>query len=104
MVIINVLLIIVSILLVLIVLIQNSKGGGLMSSNYQMGVARTSDFVEKATWVLAGSLIVLCLAATALLPSTQVQESHSMFEDNAPAVQMDVPSDVPTAEDFQENK
>lgn len=103
MVVINVLLIIVSILLVCIVLIQNSKGGGLMSSSYEMGVARTTDFVEKATWSLAGALVVLCLVLTALLPTENgAKESRSMFEDNAPAVQMNVPSDVPTAEDFQE--
>ena len=64
MVVINVLLIIVSILLICVVLIQNSKGGGLMSSQYQMGVARTTDFVEKATWTLAGALIVLCIFFT----------------------------------------
>lgn len=102
MVVINVLLIIVSILLICVVLIQNSKGGGLMSSRYEMGVARTTDFVEKATWTLAGALVVLCIVLTALLPTNSVKESRSMFEDNAPAVQMNVPSDVPTAEDFQE--
>ena len=102
MVVINVLLIIVSILLICVVLIQNSKGGGLMSSQYQMGVARTTDFVEKATWTLAGALIVLCIFLTALLPTNSVQESHSLFEDNAPTIQMNVPSDVPTAEDIQE--
>ena len=73
-----------------------------MSSQYQMGVARTTDFVEKATWTLAGALIVLCIFLTALLPTNSVQESRSMFEDNAPTVQMNVPSDVPTAEDIQE--
>lgn len=102
MVVINVLLIIVSILLICVVLIQNSKGGGLMSSRYEMGVARTTDFVEKATWTLAGALVVLCIVLTALLSTNSVKESRSMFEDNAPAVQMNVPSDVPTAEDFQE--
>ena len=73
-----------------------------MSSQYQMGVARTTDFVEKATWTLAGALIVLCIFLTALLPTNSVRESRSMFEDNAPTVQMNVPSDVPTAEDIQE--
>lgn len=102
MVVVNVLLIIVSILLVCVVLIQNSKGGGLMSSRYEMGVARTTDFVEKATWTLAGALVVLCIVLTALLPTSKVQDAHSTFEDNAPAVEMNVPADIPTAEDFQE--
>jgi preprotein translocase subunit SecG len=104
MIIVNVLLIIVSILLVAVVLIQNSKGGGLMSSRYEMGVARTTDFVEKATWSLAGALVVLCIVLTALTPTTRVEESHSMFEDNAPTVQMNVPADVKTAEDIQQKK
>jgi len=48
-------------------------------------------------------LVVLCIVLTALLPTQNgVKESRSMFEDNAPSVQMNVPSDVPTAEDFQE--
>ncbi len=59
---ITVLLFIVCILLILIVLVQNSKGGGLasnfQSSNQIMGVRKTTDFLEKATWVLAGTLLV----------------------------------------------
>lgn len=57
--------IIICVLLVLIVLIQNPKGGGLSSgfagSNNIMGVQRTGDFLEKGTWVLAVSLMVLAL-------------------------------------------
>lgn len=104
MIIVNVLLIIVSILLVGVVLIQNSKGGGLMSSRYEMGVARTTDFIEKATWSLAGALVVLCIVLTALMPTSQVEELHSMFEENAPTVEMNVPADVKTAEDIQQKK
>ena len=48
------------------VLIQNSKGGGLASnfasSNQIMGVKKTTDFLEKATWGLATLIMVLCLA------------------------------------------
>jgi len=47
------------------VLIQNSKGGGLASnfagSNQIMGVRKTADFLEKATWTLAGAIMVFCL-------------------------------------------
>ena len=53
-----VLIVIVSLLMIGIVLIQESKGGGLSSnfssSNAIMGVRKTTDFVEKATWTLAG--------------------------------------------------
>jgi len=47
------------------VLIQNSKGGGLASnfagSNQIMGVRKTADFLEKATWSLACGIMVFCL-------------------------------------------
>ena len=59
--------IIVCILLGLIVLVQNSKGGGLAANfsapNQVMGVRQTADFLEKASWWLAGILVVLCLMA-----------------------------------------
>ena len=62
---ISILILIASILLILIVLIQNSKGGGLASgfssSNQIMGVRKTTDFLEKATWSLAGAVIVLSI-------------------------------------------
>jgi len=68
---ITVLLFIVCLLLILIVLVQNSKGGGLasnfQSSNQIMGVRKTTDFLEKATWVLAGALLFLSIAGTAFI-------------------------------------
>ena len=59
--------IVVCIMLGLIVLVQNSKGGGL-AANFSaptqvMGVRQTADFLEKASWWLAGILVVLCLIA-----------------------------------------
>ena len=49
----------------LIVLIQNPKGGGLTSNfssqSQLMGVQKTGDFLEKGTWILAISLMVLSL-------------------------------------------
>ncbi len=67
----TVLIFIVCILLVLIVLVQNSKGGGL-ASNFQssgqvMGVRKTTDFLEKATWGLAIALLVLSVAGSAFI-------------------------------------
>ncbi len=71
---ISVLILIAAILLILIVLIQNSKGGGLASgfssSNQIMGVRKTTDFLEKATWGLAGTVIVLSIVITAFIPRT----------------------------------
>ncbi len=57
--------VIVCILLGCIVLIQNPKGGGLTSNfssqSQLMGVQKTGDFLEKGTWVLAITLMVLSL-------------------------------------------
>ena len=71
---ISILILIASILLILIVLIQNSKGGGLasgFSSSNQMGVRKTTDFLEKATWSLAGTVIVLSILITAFIPRAE---------------------------------
>lgn len=69
---ISVLIFIICILLILIVLVQNSKGGGLASSfassNQIMGVRKTTDFLEKATWTLAGAMMVLCVLAAFFIP------------------------------------
>ncbi len=71
--------VLVCILLILIVLVQNSKGGGLSStfagSNQIMGVKKTGDFLEKATWGLAIMLFVLCLASVAVIPSQNQQQN-----------------------------
>lgn len=60
------------VLLVLIVLIQNPKGGGLSSgfsgSNNIMGVQRTGDFLEKGTWMLTASIMVLALLINVTIP------------------------------------
>lgn len=74
--IVSVLVILVSLLLILIVLVQNSKGGGLASnfsaSNQIMGVRKTTDFLEKATWTLAGALLVLSFVTVMTLPKEQM--------------------------------
>ena len=82
---ITVLLFITCILLVLIVLVQNSKGGGLASnfqaSNQIMGVRKTTDFLEKATWVLAGALLFLSIIGTAFIPRENRVGSQSAIKD-----------------------
>lgn len=74
-----VLAVIVAILLTFIVLIQESKGGGLASnfaaSNQIMGVRKTTDVVEKATWTLAGALVVLSVATIFFAPRTSETDS-----------------------------
>lgn len=57
--------IIVSILLMLVVLVQNPKGGGIASNfsagNQFLGVAKTTDIIEKITWGFAILIIVISL-------------------------------------------
>jgi preprotein translocase subunit SecG len=69
---ISVLVIIACVLQIMIVLVQNSKGGGLAanftSAGQSMGIRKTADFLEKATWTLAGSILLLCVVATATIP------------------------------------
>jgi preprotein translocase subunit SecG len=80
----SILIVIVGVLLVLIVLVQNSKGGGLASgfasSNQFMGVRKTADFLEKATWTLAACLLLFCLLATISLPR-ESKSSKSLIEE-----------------------
>lgn len=64
----------VAVLLILVVLAQNSKGGGLSSqfggagsSSQMIGVKRTTDLLEKVTWVLAIALLTLSLVSNLIL-------------------------------------
>ena len=84
--------IITAILLIFIVLIQNSKGGGLDSSlsstNQIMGVRKTTDFLEKATWSLVIVLAVLCIASAHFLnrgSQSQADTIRQNVEESAPA-------------------
>lgn len=74
-----VLIILASLLLAFIVLIQNSKGGGLASNfagqNQVLGVRKTTDFLEKATWTIAAVIMVLCLS-TAILVKNEYRKSR----------------------------
>jgi preprotein translocase subunit SecG len=83
--------IIVCVLLVLIVMIQNPKGGGLSSgfagSNNIMGVQRTGDFLEKGTWILAVTLMVLSLLVNVVVDRGGVSQEANDIQNqiNRPA-------------------
>ncbi len=76
-----ILILLASVLLIGVVLIQKSKGGGLASnfssSNQFMGVRKTTDFVEKATWTLAIVICVLSIISSFVAPQDLVQGKHS---------------------------
>lgn len=85
----TVLIVIACILLMLIVLIQNPKGGGLaanfQSTNTLMGVKKTAEFVEKATWGLAIAIMVIALSTSFFVPNSGTAEgegkTRSMVQD-----------------------
>ena len=70
---------------------QNPKGGGLSgtfggTSSAQFGVKRTNDFMEKGTWVLGASIVILILLSVILTgkPSTKMQQAPAKKEAPAP--------------------
>ena len=79
-----ILMVLASLLMCFIVLIQNSKGGGLASgfssSNQIMGVRKTTDFLEKATWFLAGFMVVMSIATAYVVPSVSHTSGDVIME------------------------
>ncbi len=80
----TVFIILASLLMIGIVLVQKSKGGGLASnfasSNQIMGVRKTTDFVEKATWTLAIVIAVLSIATVFVGHNEQGSSSSAVNE------------------------
>ena len=74
-----ILIVLAALLMIGIVLIQESKGGGLSSnfsaSNQIMGVRKTTDFIEKATWGLAAAMVVLSVICAHVAPTASVSDS-----------------------------
>ena len=72
---------ILAVLLILVILGQNSKGGAGAafggSASQIMGVTRTGNVLEKATWILAISILVLALASSAFYTSSQPNQFAS---------------------------
>ncbi len=105
-----VLIILAAVLLIAVVLIQNPKGGGLGQtfggfSNQIMGVQRTTDFLEKATWVLVISIAALSLFTIFFINrsgTTEDNKPKSQFENvelTAPIVPAPQPQNTTTLPD-----
>jgi preprotein translocase subunit SecG len=88
--------VIVCVLLVLVILVQNSKGGGIQSqfgaATQIMGVKRGTEFIEKATWGLAITLILL-----SVLMSPQGTVGNTSSEDNGSVTKKKALTAVPSA-------
>ena len=90
-----ILIVVVAFLLTVVIMVQNPKGGGLSSSfggggTQQLGgVKKTTDFLDKSTWILATVLLALILLSNvAINKGTTVTESKALTEDainNLPA-------------------
>lgn len=81
--------VVTAILLALVVLVQESKGGGLASNvsgaNSVLGVRKTTDFIEKATWTLAGALVLFSVATSFFDNQEVVDPSEVVTNMSAPA-------------------
>jgi len=94
--IISVLILIIAILLILVVLVQNPKGGlasNFSSSNQVMGVRKTTDFIEKATWTLAIALVVLSVVSATFNENTTVSVEPTESELTNEANQIIIPTE-----------
>ena len=91
------LIVFVCFLLILVVMVQNPKGGGLSSTfggaQQQIGgVQKTTDFLDKSTWVLAiilGSLILI--SNVSLINDTNDTESILIDEQTIPDYGSQIP-------------
>ena len=92
-----ILIVLAAVLMIGIVLIQESKGGGLASnfssSNQIMGVRKTTDFVEKTTWGLAITMVVLSVICAYVAPTAA--NSESVIEKTATEQQQTNPNTLP---------
>ncbi len=98
--------VILAVLLCFIVTIQKSKGGGLAagfsSSNQIMGVRKTTDLLENATWILISAIVVLSIA-TAFVGKPKASGNDSIMMKSATEQQMVNPEVTPIYEapDFE---
>ena len=111
----SILILLASLLLIGVVLIQKSKGGGLASNfssaNQVMGVRKSTDFIEKATWSLAIFIVVCSIVSAFFIPNTLVQGSRIVqqpvqqeqstpfaTEKAAPAAELPAAAEAPATE------
>ena len=81
------LIIFLSFLLVLVIMVQNPKGGGLAStfggdSQQIGGVKKTTDFLDRSTWILASLLFLLILFSNITLNSGDEVNQSELLNNN----------------------
>lgn len=98
---ISLIIILASILLVFVVYVQNPKGGGLSTdfgAAHQLGgVQKTNDFIDKATWSLAGVVAVLSIFLTLQMktPEAVAPEEPDATEQPQEGQQQPQPANTP---------
>lgn len=84
----SIVIILASIFLIFVVFVQNPKGGGLstdLGSAHQLGgVKKTNDFIEKATWTLAGTIMVVSIILTIMTKPVEIKEDTKADTEQAP--------------------
>lgn len=92
-----------SILLILLVLMQNPKGGGFSTdfgSAHQLGgVKQTNEFIENATWSLAGVIAVLSIVMTLMYSTPNIAPADNDEPQTEQPVQQD--SGAPASNDSE---
>jgi preprotein translocase subunit SecG len=69
------------------------------STNQVMGVKRTTDVVEKATWVLSIALFVLAMMINVWIPREEMATQNSLLKDKAEQAPINAPAaPAPTAD------
>ena len=94
-----VLIIVICLLLTLVIMVQNPKGGGLSSTfgaggGQLGGVQKTTDFLDKSTWILGFSLIALILLSSFAF---NTEESYILVDDKVPVSVPKTPEKVPAS-------
>jgi preprotein translocase subunit SecG len=79
-----------------VILVQNPKGGGLAGniagfSNQFMGVKQTTDVLERATWISATLIGVLCMVSVLFLKGSDNTERRNYNPSAVPAQQQSAP-------------
>lgn len=68
------------------------------ASNQVMGVRQTSDFLEKFTWAMAGTILALSLLATVVMDGGAIRSSSALGDDAGALIeQMQQSAPIPQA-------
>ena len=93
-------------LLTLVVLLQNGQGqglsgigggGGALGGSAGLGARRTADLLSKATSILGGAFLVLCILANFAIDRQGTQTNSVLQEVGAPIDNIIAPSETPSA-------